>query len=268
MVQLPYIVPLVAYAFMSVAHLLPGLFGPRVERAVWPVALVGAVAHLGTLVVVLSMAQAPGFPDALSATSVSIVGAWLWVGRGRLGALGMFLGPLALVVLATALVVPHHQVQALDSVGPSAWAPLHLGLMVAGLAGFTLCFAVGLTYLYVRRRLKQRSVHGLARLPALETLDRIQFRAMLFGFVFLTLGIGTGGAWASVSALDQAWVVDPKVWFTLVVWAWYGIALQVRLVAGWRGRWSALFGIVGFAGMGFSLLVLNFVVTGFHAYGP
>ena len=267
MVQLPYIVALVAYAFVSVAHLLPGALG-RHERLVWPAGLLGAAVHGVTLLVVVTQAEAPGFPDALSAMSLSMAGAWLWVGRGRLGSLGMFLGPLALVVLATALVVPHRQVQALDSVGPSAWAPLHLGLMVAGLAGFTLCFAVGLTYLYVRRRLKQRNLSGLARLPALETLDRIQFRAMLFGFVFLTLGIGTGGAWASASALDQAWVVDPKVWFTLVVWCWYGLALQVRLVAGWRGRWSALFGIVGFAGMGFSLLVLNFVVTGFHAYGP
>ena len=47
--------------------------------------------------------------------------------------------------------------------------------------------------------LKHKNFAGMARLPSLEVLDRIQFRAMLFGFVFLTLGIGAGGAWAVAS---------------------------------------------------------------------
>ena len=89
---------------------------------------------------------------------------------------------------------------------------------------------------------------------------------MLFGFVFLTLGIGAGGAWAAAS-LTEPWAVDPKVLFTLLIWVWYGLALQVRLVAGRRGRWTALFSIVGFAGLLFSLIGVNFLVSGFHAYG-
>ena len=45
-----------------------------------------------------------------------------------------------------------------------------------------------------------------------------------------------------------------------------GAALQVRLVAGGRGRWTALFSIVGFAGLLFSLLGVNFLYSGFHGY--
>jgi ABC-type transport system involved in cytochrome c biogenesis permease subunit len=92
----------------------------------------------------------------------------------------------------------------------------------------------------------------------------VQFRSTLFGFVFLTLGIAVGGVWAAAS-LNEPWVLDPKVVFTLALWVWYGISLQARLTSGLRGRWSALFSIVGFTGMVFSMLVLNFV-SGWHGY--
>jgi len=178
----------------------------------------------------------------------------------------LLLAPLSVVILSTAMVVPTRQVTALEQTGLSLWLPIHLGLIFSGLAGFALSCAVGVLYLFVRSRLKAKKLAGLKRFPSLETLDRIQFRAMLFGFAFLTLGIGAGGAWAA-AAFDGAWTLDPKVIFTLVIWSWYGIALQVRLVAGWRGRWSALFSIVGFAGLVFSLIGMNFLVAGWHGYG-
>jgi ABC-type transport system involved in cytochrome c biogenesis permease subunit len=190
------------------------------------------------------------------------------VGAGdRTRALGLLLAPLSTVLLGTAMFVPHRTVIALAETGASAWLPIHLGLIFAGLGGFSLSFAVGVIYLFVRSRLKTKKLLGLGRFPSLEVLDRIQFRAMLFGFVFLTLGIAAGGAWAAAS-LTEPWTLDPKVLFTLVIWLWYGVALQVRLVAGWRGRWSALFSIVGFSGLVFSLIGFNFIVEGWHGYTP
>ena len=179
--------------------------------------------------------------------------------------LGALLAPLALVVLGTAQVVPHRSVAALQQVGYSPWLPIHLGLVFAGIAGFALSCVVGVAFLWVRGRLKNKQFAGLARLPSLEVLDSIQFRAMLFGFVFLTLGIGAGGIWAAASLEEAA--VDPKIWFTLLIWAWYGAALQVRLIAGRRGRWTALFSIVGFGGLLFSMAGLNFLLAGWHSYG-
>jgi ABC-type transport system involved in cytochrome c biogenesis permease subunit len=41
----------------------------------------------------------------------------------------------------------------------------------------------------------------------------------------------------------------------------------VRVVAGRRGRWTAIFSIVGFGGLLFSLVGLNFLLSGWHAYG-
>jgi ABC-type transport system involved in cytochrome c biogenesis permease subunit len=264
--RLPYILVLAAWGFVSVGHLLPGVVGSLRER-LRAVALVAVALEALTLVGQAWLShQPPGFPEALVAASLGVGIAYVAVANGSLRALGMLLGPLALVLLGTAQVVPHRSVNALQETGVSPWLPIHLGLMFAGLGGFALSSVVGVVYLWARGRLKQKRFDQMARLPSLEVLDRIQFRAMLFGFVFLTLGIGVGGVWAAAS-LSEAWEIDPKVWFTVVIWAWYGAALQVRLVAGRRGRWTALFSIVGFAGMLFSLIGLNFLLGGWHAYG-
>lgn len=269
MERLPYLVPILLYAVLALDHLIPGLLGGWLRKRGRWLGIIGTTVHLLTLVgAAVWRGGTPGFPEALSAASLGMMVAWVVVSGGeRLRALGLLLAPLSAVVLSTALFVPHRQVAALSETGTSAWLPLHLGLIFAGLGGFTLSFAVGILYMIVRGRLKKKQLSGLRRLPSLEVLDRIQFRAMLFGFAFLTLGIAAGGAWAAAS-LSEPWALDPKVLFTVVIWLWYGIALQVRLVAGWRGRWSALFSIVGFGGLVFSLVGFNFLVSGWHTYGP
>jgi ABC-type transport system involved in cytochrome c biogenesis permease subunit len=264
--RLPYIVVLGCYAFATVVHLLPGVLRVPDGAARRAVAF-GAVLHAAALGLGIWIGPwTPGLPEALSALSLGVALAYAWNAEGRLRALGMALCPLALVALGTALVVPHRAVSALAQTGYSPWLPVHLGLVFSGIGGFALAFGVGVTYLVVRARLKSKRLDAVGRMPSLEVLDRIQFRAMLFGFVFLTLGIGAGGAWAAAS-LTEPWAVDPKVLFTVLIWVWYGLALQVRLVAGRRGRWTALFSIVGFAGLLFSLIGVNFLVSGFHAYG-
>jgi len=265
--RLPYIAVIVAWGFVSIAHLLPTWVDDRLRSNLRSIAGIGVLVQVVTLFAVLIVGTEPtGFPEALSAMSLGVGIAYVSVATQRLRALGMLLAPLALVLLGTAQVVPHRTVTALDETGFSAWLPIHLGLVFAGIGGFALSSVVGVLFLWARRRLKQKNFAGMARLPSLEVLDRIQFRAMLFGFVFLTLGIGAGGAWAAAS-LQGSFAADPKIWFTLLIWAWYGAALQVRLVTGRRGRWTALFSIVGFAGLLFSLVGLNFLLSGWHAYG-
>lgn len=267
MERLPYIAVLVAWGFISMGHLLPDIVGEASRRHSRTVAVVAVALHAATLLAGLFLSPHPtGFPEALSGMALGIGIAYVSVVHRRLRALGMLLAPLAIVILGTSQVVPHRSVQALEHTGYSVWLPIHLGLIFSGLAGFALSSVVGGVYLWARRRLKQKRFANMSRLPSLEVLDRIQFRAMLFGFVFLTLGIGAGGAWAAAS-LQELWAVDSKIWFTLLIWAWYGAALQVRLVAGRRGRWTALFSIVGFGGLLFSLVGLNFLLAGWHTYG-
>lgn len=260
------LLPLAAYSYASFVHLLPGIVGEAAVRRGRVVVGVGAAVHLVELILAVVRGEPPGFAMLLSTASLGMAIGYTWLRGDRRRSLGMLLGPLMVVTLATAQFIPAGRVVALSETDLSPWLPVHLGLMFAGLLGFVLAFAVGALYLLVRRRLKRKDFSQLGRMPSLETLDRVQFRAMLFGFVFLTLGIGAGGLWAAAT-LDRPWALDPKVWLTLVIWAWYGVALQVRLVAGWRGRWSALFSIVGFVGLIGSLWLSSWVMRSWHSYG-
>lgn len=261
------IVVITLWAIVSLAHVFPAWIPSARRHYVRVVAVAGLLIHAVSWMWAAAQSQFDvGFPGALSAMSLGVGFAYVVVASRQLGPIGLLLAPLSLVLLGTAQVVPHHTVAALADAGGTAWLPIHLGLVFAGLTGFALSSVVGVVYLWARARLKQKRLRGIARVPSLETLDRIQFRAQLFGFIFLTLGVGVGGAWAALT-LDEPWAIDPKVWFTLLIWAWYAAALQVRLVAGRRGRWTALFSIVGFCGLSFSLVGLNFLLTGWHAYG-
>ena len=262
-----YIPVLMLYAWLTVAHLLPSWVGEKGQERVRIVAIAAAIVHvIGLTWSVFDGGVHAGIREGLSATSLGVMVAFAWVGTGRIQALGMLAAPMSMVLLGTSMVVPPHGVQALAETGYSPWLPIHLALIFAGIGGFALASLVGVAYLWVRSRLKQKKLAGIQRLPSLEVLDRMQFRAMLFGFVFLTLGIGAGGIWAAAS-LSGDWEFDPKVWATLLIWFWYGVALQFRLVAGRRGRWTALFSIVGFAGLLFSLVGVNLLVSGWHGYG-
>jgi len=268
MERVPYIAVLLLYGAVTLAHLVPSAVPTIVRERVRVVAGFGAVLHAVTLAAGGFIGVwTPGLPEALSSCALGVIIAYLKVAQGAQRALGLLLAPLAMVALGTALVVPHRTVTALEhATETNLWLPVHLGLLFAGVGGFALSFTVGVLYLYVSDRLKKKRFDVIGRLPSLDALDRIQFRAMLFGFVALTLGIGAGGALAAAS-LEENWAADPKVLYTIAVWFWYGVALQVRLVAGRRGRWTANFSIVGFAAMVFSLIGLNFILSGWHAYG-
>ncbi|MCJ7833248.1 MAG: cytochrome c biogenesis protein CcsA, partial [Deltaproteobacteria bacterium] len=62
------------------------------------------------------------------------------------------------------------------------------------------------------------------------------------------------------------WRWDPKEVWSLITWLLYAALLHGRLVAGWRGRRSAMISIVGFLVLIFSFLGVNFLVKGYHSF--
>ena len=128
-----------------------------------------------------------------------------------------------------------------------AWIWVHIGLVLLGIAAFVLNFAGALMYVLQERQLKAKRPGKLYyRLPDLETLDRLTYRTLAFGFPFLTTGLILGVLWAG-RAWGSVFSYDPLALLSFVAWAIYAGTLAGRAAAGWRGRRAAYFAIIGFA---------------------
>lgn len=127
------------------------------------------------------------------------------------------------------------------------WIYWHILLSLLGLSGLALAVAGSLLYLWTERQLKRRPLRAsLSRaLPPLETLDRMTYLALIFGFPLLTLGLLIGFYRAGLQ-WGEVGLQDPKILLAVVTWALYLVLLFVRWSSGWRGRRSALFILICF----------------------
>jgi len=190
--------------------------------------------------------SAEGFPwgtwaGALNLLSWLLVSGYLvWGCSPRYRLVGIAVMPLAASLLVLAWAGGG---TGLDAARGDGWASAtHAGLMLAGLASFTVAAAMAALYVYEERRLKRRDTGLLRlRLPSLEALDRLAARVALAGLLLLSAGIAVGLAWLDVGSLDAAMTV------AVVIWALYALALAARWEAGLRGRrfaWALLAGLV------------------------
>lgn len=232
-------------------------------RAARSAGWVAVALHLGGLVVWgLQLGAVP-----LTSSGETFAALALVVGAGslysrrlpRMDLLEGVLKPVAAVLLALGLVLP---AEGVPTQAEGAWLVVHVGGMVVGVAAFTLSFGVSVVWLRVRRRLKSKRLAGLNRLPSLDQLDRLNTRFILLGFAALTVGVSAGGVWAHFDGFP---VLDPTIIITLLLWAWYAVAIQLRVVSGWRGRLAATFSVLGFGVMGVCFLVIQVLYQGWHA---
>ena len=158
---------------------------------------------------------------------------------------GIFIFPLAfLLTFAAAMgqAPPQFDSPALRS----GWIFTHIALIFTGYAALALSFAASLLYLLQERSIKSKQADGLmSRLPALEVLDEIGYRSLLFGFPFMTFGLLAG----SVVAQEQfgaAYLRDPKIVLSLLMWVVYLVLVYTRWNAGWRGRRAAFLSTFAF----------------------
>jgi cytochrome c-type biogenesis protein CcsB len=105
-----------------------------------------------------------------------------------------------------------------------------------------------------------------ARLPAVEVLDDVMYKAIAVGFAFFTIATVLGALWAA-EAWGGYWSWDPKETWALIVWLNYAAWLHMRLVKGLRGTVAAWWALVGLAVTTFAFLGVNMFLSGLHSYG-
>jgi ABC-type uncharacterized transport system permease subunit len=119
------------------------------------------------------------------------------------------------------------------------WLIVHIALIFCGYAALILSFAASFVYLIQERALKSKRSNGLlSRLPALQVLDDISFRALVLGFPCMTLGL-LAGIVVAQATYGRVQYLDPKILLSVLMWAVYLVLIYTRWTAGWRGRRAA-----------------------------
>lgn len=178
------------------------------------------------------------------------------------------LGPFVLLVVTAAVgfllwyMVSRDagEIQPLVPALQSWWMKIHVPANFIGYGTFALAAMVAIAYL-----LKAKGIF-VDRLPSLEVLDDIMYKAIAVGFAFFTIATILGALWAA-EAWGGYWSWDPKETWALIVWLNYAAWLHMRLIKGLRGQVAAWWAIVGLLVTTFAFLGVNMFLSGLHSYG-
>lgn len=259
----------IAYGLVSVAYVLVFFRNDPVARRLGPRALGITVALHASYIGFLTIEQqrvpiATSF-ESLSALALALAIVYL-VQERRSGTpyTGALFVPLVFLcqTIASAFINPTVEIK------PILQSPLfglHIAGALLGYSGFAVSAIFGLLYLMLYYELRAHRFGIIyQRLPSLDVLSGMNWRAAMFGLGCLTLAIGAG-ALMSLQVYPQFWQ-DPKVWLSVLTWFVYAACLLVRTAGGWQGTRMAYFTIAGFLLVVFSMLAANRLFPSFHDF--
>jgi ABC-type uncharacterized transport system permease subunit len=229
---------------------------PRSSRAATWGVRVGWLAQTALLVV--QAARTDGFPWSSWAGSLNlfvwlVVGAYLiWGCRPRYRLLGLAVMPLAVTLFVVSRVGGGTGAGESSDYG-NLFLVLHVGLVLAAFAGFTLAAGLAGLYLWQESRLKRRAADILRlRLPPLASLEQLTWRTIAVSLPLLTLGLAAG----VIRQRRDGGSLDALEVVTLLTWLVYS-AFLVSRPSGRRAAYLALGGFV-------LVIVVRLALAGSH----
>ncbi|NOX33338.1 MAG: c-type cytochrome biogenesis protein CcsB [Deltaproteobacteria bacterium] len=179
--------------------------------------------------------------------------------------IGAFASPLAFLAIAYASLSPDisNKISPLLPALKSNWLIAHVITCFLGYSGFAVAFGFSIMYFIKPKNPDATTI--FAKLPSWEVIDELTYQMVVFGFLFLTIGIITGAVWAN-SAWGTYWSWDPKEVWSLITWLIYALFMHLRMMRGWYGKKLALVSIIGFLAVIFTYFGVNFLLSGLHSY--
>ncbi len=177
------------------------------------------------------------------------------------------MGTFVTILLAGLAVLPalHPALEPRPALLRSPLFTLHIVTVLFAYASFALASVLGVTYVLLFKEIKAKHLgYFYNRLPSLQTLDVMNGRAIVVGWIFLTCGLAIGGIWAAqIHAVadpraQSMNVGDPKILIAVLSWAMYSFALVARRAIGWTGRRAAYLSAIAFI-----IVLLNFLPVGY-----
>ena len=189
--------------------------------------------------------------------------------RSRQRALGVFPALFSFLAMAYASFSKDvdSKIQPLLPALKSNWLIAHVITCFLGYAAFAVSFGLSMLYL-VRKAIPDNPTPPsglLGALPNAKQLESFNYQMILFGFLWLSVGIITGSVWAN-SAWGTYWSWDPKETWSLITWLIYAALLHARNMKGWHGSRVAWLSMIGFGCVLFTYFGVNFLLSGLHSY--
>ncbi len=214
----------------------------------------------------LGAVPALNLKGALSFFSWTIVAAYIiFQVKFRIMVLGSFVVPFCTFLMIISSTIPISNIS-VRPIFKGFWLPLHVATSLLGDGIFAIAFIAGAMYLIQEHQIKTKRLGAFySRLPSLNSLDSLNYHAISYGFVLLTIGMITGSILAQ-GAHGSYWLWDPKEVWSLITWLCYAALLHQRMAVGWRGRRSALMSIGCFFILIFTFIGVNFLMEGYHSF--
>ena len=206
------------------------------------------------------------FKTSLSFFSWTIIAAYIiFQVRFRLTVLGSFVVPFSAFLMIISSTIPISSIT-VRPLFKGFWLPVHIATAFLGDGIFAIAFIAGVMYLIQEHQIKTKRLGAFySRLPSLNSLDSINYHAINYGFLLLTIGMLTGSIVAQ-GAHGSYWRWDPKEVWSLITWLCYAALLHQRMAVGWRGRRSAIMSIGCFFVLIFTFIGVNFLMEGYHSF--
>jgi len=189
----------------------------------------------------------------------------------RAWALGVFVMGAIVIALGLAETLIYTPAGPLVPALQSYWLSIHVTAMTLSSGIFFVAAVLGIMYL-VTERYRKRVAAGKAaanplldRIPSAAQLDKLTYRAVVFGFPIWTFGVMAGAIWAD-QAWGRYWGWDPVETWAFITWVIYAAYLHARATGGWRGARAHYIQLLAFTSLLTNIFVIQIFVTGLHSY--
>jgi ABC-type transport system involved in cytochrome c biogenesis permease subunit len=250
---------------------------PSVGRTATTLLLLGVLAH--TFVIGMQTMEVRHVPYSNTSTAVSsfvwmLALSYLYIEvTTDERAMGVFIVPILVGLQTIPAINPGVDIR--DPVLDSPWFWVHVTTLLFAYATFALAAMLGLIYMLQFKEIKKKHLgYFYTRLPSLHVLDAMNSRAVVVGWLFLTIGVVVGIVWTAQalalspdnSNLQAMSLQDPKIFIAFLTWAVYSFAMVARKTLGWTGRRAAWLSALGFAIVLLNFLPVSYFVTTSHTF--
>ncbi|RQD64590.1 MAG: cytochrome C assembly protein [Desulfonatronovibrio sp. MSAO_Bac4] len=207
------------------------------------------------------------FYISLMAWSFLLIYFFLWW-KLKLKFLSITAAPLALLLFTGSLAISPSTLP-VPGILQGLWFGLHIGSLFISMALLAMAFGAGISYIYLDKKIKAKTkLSNVSKdIPSLQSFDRANHLAVIYGFPLYTIGVLSGFIWAAFT-WKTIFTWDPKEIMTVITWFAFAWLFHKRISGAWRGKKAAQMVIIIFALTLISFIGINFFTETHHSLRP